>query len=119
MAKTKTPNYTPEQEAEISGALAGLDMDRPEDAEKARERLAALAERFGKSLHSVRQKAVRMGLYHKPAYVGKTGRKPRSKAAIVEAIAASLGVPSEVAESLEKANKAILERLEAALAKHT
>lgn len=106
MAK-KAPNYTPEQEQRIAAVLKSTTAMQ--------EAIAELADEFGKSVASVRQKAVRMGLYKKPEYVSKTGHKPRSKAAIVDSIAKSLGVPSESAESLEKANKAILEKLETAL----
>jgi hypothetical protein len=103
----KTPNYTVEQEAEIRKTLNST-VDQTSAIEE-------LAEAFGKSVASVRQKAVRMNLYKKKEYVGKTGQKAESKAAIVGDIAEALGVNIEQAESLEKANKSILQTLREAL----
>jgi len=107
MSKEKTLNYTPEMESEIRAALAA-DVDQ-------KAAIVELAEMFGKSVASVRQKAVRMGLYRKAEYVGKTGEKPESKEAISAEIAGLLSVNVEQAESLAKANKAILLKVRDAL----
>lgn len=107
MAKEKAINYTPEMESEIRAALAA-DVDQ-------KTAIVELSERFGKSVASVRQKAVRMGLYKKAEYVTKSGERPESKEAISGEIAELLGVNTEVAESLAKANKAILLKVRDAL----
>ena len=104
----KTVNYTPEMEAQIREAFAN-EVDQ-------KAAVVEMAEALGKSIASVRQKAVRMGLYKKAEYVNKNGEKAESKAAIVGNIATALGVNVEQAESLEKANKAILLKLREALA---
>ena len=103
----KTVNYTPEMESAIREAFDG-EVDH-------KAAIAELAKALGKSVASVRQKAVRMGRYKKAEYVSKTGKKPEAKSAIVSEIAESLGVNIEIAESLEKANKTILLKLREAL----
>jgi len=103
----KTVNYTPEMETAIREAFAG-EVDH-------KAAVAELASTLGKSLASVRQKAVRMGLYKKAEYVSKTGAKPETKAAIVADIAEVLGMEAEQAESLEKATKKVLVALREAL----
>jgi hypothetical protein len=107
MAKEKTPNYTPEMESVIRATLAA-DVDQ-------KTAIVELAEQFGRSVVSVRQKAVRMGLYRKTEYVGKTGAKPESKETVSGEIAELLGVNAETAESLAKANKGILLKVRDAL----
>jgi hypothetical protein len=107
MAKEKTLNYTPEMESEIRAALSA-DVDQ-------KAAIVELAEMLGKSVASVRQKAVRMGLYRKSEYVSKTGDKPESKESISGEIAELLGVNAETAESLAKANKGILVQVRDAL----
>lgn len=103
----KTVNYTPEMESVIREAFAG-EVDH-------KAAVSELAEKFGKTVASVRQKAVRMGLYKKAEYVSKTGEKPESKAAIVANIAELLGMNVEQAESLEKATKKVLVAVREAL----
>ena len=100
---TKTVNYTPEQTQELVNTYSAAEGEAAQ-----KETIVAFAERFGKSVASIRQKLVREGVYQKKEYVSKNGARPETKAKIVEAIAESLGVTSEQAESLEKANKAIL-----------
>jgi hypothetical protein len=104
----KTVNYTPEMEKAIRDALTG-EVDQ-------KSAVTELAETLGKTVASVRQKAVRMGLYKKPEYISKNGKKAEAKADIVANIAEALNVNIEVAESLEKANKNILLKIREALA---
>lgn len=104
----KAPNYTPEMEATIREAFAG-DVDQTSV-------VGELSEKFGRSVASVRQKAVRMGLYRKVERVAKDGSKVESKAAIVARIAAAVGADVEDFDSLEKATKNVLKALDAALA---
>jgi hypothetical protein len=103
----KTVNYTPEMEKEIRSAFEG-EVDH-------KAAVVELAEAFGKSVASVRQKAVRMGLYKKAEYVSKNGAKVETKGAIVADIAEALGVNVEAAESLEKATKSVLLKVREAL----
>ena len=97
----KAPNYTPEMTKEIVAAY-----EAAEGYDARAEVIANMAEKFGKSLASVRQKLTREGVYQKKEYATKAGGKPESKAAIVSDIADSLGVTDEQAGSLEKANNA-------------
>lgn len=99
----KELNYTPEMESAIREAFAG-EVDQ-------KAAVMELAEKFGKKVASVRQKAVRMGLYKKAEYTSKTGAKPESKEAIVARIAEAMGENAEAMESLAKANKAVLLKL--------
>lgn len=96
----KAANYTEEMENAIRAHFAG-EVDQ-------KAAVMELAEMLGKTVASVRQKAVRMGLYKKAAYVSKTGEKPESKEAIVSRIAEAVGKDAEVMESLAKANKNVL-----------
>ena len=106
----KTVNYTPEMTNEIVAAYKAA-----EGYAARAEVIANMAEKFGKSVASVRQKLTREGVYQKKEYVNKNGEKAESKAVIVGTIAESLGVTAEQAESLEKANKTILLKLREAL----
>ena len=67
-----------------------------------------IAQALGKSTRSIVAKLSREGVY-----VAKTKQAaPRvKKSELVERIAASVGVPSELFESLEKANHEVLEQL--------
>lgn len=107
----KTVNYTPEQTVALVTAYEAAESD-----EARKSVIAEFADSLGKSVASVRQKLVRENVYQKKEYTTKNGGKAESKAAIVEGIAKSLGVASEQAESLEKANKVILQKIREALA---
>ena len=103
----KTVNYTPEMETTIREAFNG-EVDH-------KAAVIELSAALGRTIASVRQKAVRMGLYKKAEYVGKNGEKAESKETIVADIATALGVNIEIAESLTKANKAILQKVREAV----
>lgn len=93
---TKT-NYTAEQTAQlVNGYLAG-------------ETVESLASQLGKSTRSIVAKLSREGVYKAKS---KTSAQPRvKKAELVDQLALACGVPSEVFESLEKANLDVLEHL--------
>lgn len=99
----KTVNYTPEMTKEIVSAYEAAD-----NYDARAEVIANMAEKFGKSVASVRQKLSREGVYKKKEYANKAGEKPVSKAALVMSIADAIGLDAEVCDSLEKANKRVL-----------
>jgi hypothetical protein len=102
---TKAPkavNYTPEQAKQIVDLYAG-------GKGKTKEELAA---QFGKTVKSIVAKLVREKVYVKAEYQTKQGTKPVSKEQHVAAIATFLGVPADKLDSLEKANKGVLQMLE-------
>ena len=106
----KTPNYTPEMTAEIKAAYVAAQTDE--------ERAAVvknMAKKHGKTPASVRAKLVREEVYVAKTYKTKQGNAPVSKAALVERIAKAMGVQSEAVESLEKATKATLKAVLAAV----
>ena len=80
------------------------------------ETVAALAEKFGKSIRSIVAKLSREGVYKKKEYVGKTGEKPVKKDAHADAIGAILKLAENDIESLTKANKSALKAIFEALA---
>jgi hypothetical protein len=67
-----------------------------------------IAETLGKSTRSIVAKLSREGVYQAKTKVSQPRVK---KADLVERIAGAVGVPSEVFESLEKANHEVLEQL--------
>lgn len=109
---SKKANYTAEQAEALANAY--------EAAESQDEREAIVlefAEQFGKPAQSIRAKLVSMGIYVKKTYKTKTGNKPEAKSEIVADIASALGVNQETVESLEKANKAVLNLVRGTLAR--
>lgn len=109
----KAVNYTPEMTQELVSAYEAAKAN--DSQESCADVVVRFAEAFGRSIPSIRQKLVREGVYEKKEYVSKNGAKPETKGEIVLAIAESLGVSEEVAESLGNANKAILIKLREAL----
>jgi response regulator RpfG family c-di-GMP phosphodiesterase len=106
--KTKSTNYTDEQELAIrEGYENGLLADNCTDESLAKI-VDNLAAEFGKKPASVRQKLVRMGIYKAKTYKAKTGGKVERKADIVADIASALCVSDEKIESLENATVAAL-----------
>jgi hypothetical protein len=97
MMTEKTVNYTPEQTAELVEAYkSGTSV----------ENLAVL---FGKSTRSVVAKLSREGVYKPKTKASGVARV--KKADLVDTLAMACGVPSELFESLEKANHEVLEVL--------
>lgn len=80
---------------------------------QAGETVEALAEAVGKSVRSVVAKLSREGVYQ--AKTKAKGVARVRKAELVERLATACGVPSELFESLEKANHEVLEHLVAQL----
>ena len=103
----KTVNYTPEATRIIVESYT----DKP-----TKEMVQALAERFGKTTRSIVAKLSREKVYIKPIYVTKQGLPVVAKENIVDEIAKTLGVNSEMLGGLEKANKNCLSLLLASLA---
>ena len=94
--ENKQQNYTPEQtQLIVEQYKQGTPVEQ-------------IAQALGKTTRSVVAKLSREGVY-----VAKTKQaQPRvKKSELVERIAASVGVPSELFESLEKANHEVLEVL--------
>lgn len=100
MASEKTVNYTAEQEAELAARY------------QAGETVEALAEAFGKGVRSVIAKLSRLGVY-KHKEVAKSTRV--TKADLVLAVEAKLGLATGTLASFEKADKAALEALAASV----
>lgn len=103
----KTVNYTPEQTAELVAAYVAAPVAETVDA---------FAEKFGKSVRSIRAKLSKEGVYKAKEYVSKTGEKPVKKDAHADAIGAVLGLTEPEIESLTKANKTALVKIFKALA---
>lgn len=110
MAKTKTPNFTNEQTQELVTAYTTTD-----NYDDGMAVIKEFAEKWDKTIPSIRQKLVREGVYRKKEYTTKQGGKPESKADLVARIAGAIGMAAEQADSLEKTNKAVLKALAAKL----
>jgi hypothetical protein len=108
----KTENFTAEQFAQLRDAYLNPD-NVGYDAK--REAIKEVAAKIGKSERSCIAKLSREGFYKAKEYTTKNGGKPESKENLAARIAAALGVAVETAESLTKANKAILEKVAQAL----
>jgi len=81
-----------------------------------RDTVEGLANRFEKSIKSIIGKLSREGVYRREVYRSKTGELPVTKVEIVSNIAEYLGVENSDLEGLEKSPKAVLQKLEKALA---
>ena len=77
--------------------------------------VADLSEKYSQPQRSIIAKLSSLGAYHKSPYLNKRGEVPIKKAEYVERIANLLGVHLDLLESLEKANKNVLQMLERAL----
>lgn len=103
MTKEKVPNYSDGQVAILHTAWAKAPTA---------ETLEAMAQQFGKSIASVRQRLVRDGLYSKAPSTDKRGEPVIKKEDLANQIAEYLpGVDAESAGSLAKVNKGILRAL--------
>ena len=107
VAKGKVANYSPETTVDL---LAAWDK-----SEKTKADVESLAILFGKSARSIVAKLSREKVYVKATYVTKAGEKPVSKEAHVVTIAGIIGIGSDKLDSLEKANKTVLQVIETAL----
>ena len=104
MSNTKPENYTKAQTSEMVTAYQAGETDSGRKAV-----VSALAQEMKKSPASIRAKLVSEGVYIKAERLTKSGAKVEQKSAIVEDIAALMGVPSELVDSLDKANKSVLQ----------
>jgi hypothetical protein len=107
---TKTENYTAEMTTELVEAYT-----KAETSEARSAIVTFYAEKFGKTVNSVRAKLTREKVYVAKAYTNKKGEKPVKKDAIVTAIAGKIGMTVEACDSLEKVNKNVLEAIVKAL----
>lgn len=60
------------------------------------------------SIRSLRGKLISLGVYEKTGYLNKLGQKPQTKEELIAILAAKMGRPEELLESLTKANKNVL-----------
>ena len=107
---TKTENYTAEMTTELVEAYT-----KAETTEARSAIVTFYAEKFGKTVNSVRAKLTREKVYVAKAYTNKKGEKPVKKDAMVTVIAGKLGMTVEACDSLEKVNKNVLEAIVKAL----
>jgi hypothetical protein len=107
---TKIENYTQAQTAELISAYVAANT-----AEARSAVVNTYAERFGKTVNSIRAKLTREKVYVAKVYTNKNGVKPVKKDALVTAIADKIGLNTEVCDSLEKVNKNVLEAILRAL----
>jgi hypothetical protein len=103
---TKIENYTAEMTAELVEAYT-----KAETAEARLAVVAMFAERFGKTVNSVRAKLTREKVYVAKVYTNKNGVKPVKKDSLVGEIAKKLLLTEEQASSLEKVNKMVLVKI--------
>jgi hypothetical protein len=108
-AATKVENYSAEVTEKLLAAWGTTD--------KSKDAVALLAVQFGKTARSIVAKLSREKVYVKQEYTTKTGAKPVSKEEHVTIIAAFCGVKADKLESLEKANKGVLQLLQDVLTK--
>lgn len=108
-AATKAENYSAEVTEKLLAAWGASD--------KSKTAVESLATAFGKTARSIVAKLSREKVYIKQAYVTKAGTVPVSKEELVATIAAFCGVRPDQLESLEKANKGVLQILQDVLTK--
>lgn len=72
------------------------------------ETCSTLAAELGVPPRSVIAKLSSLGVYQKRGYLTKQGEPPVRKGVYIDQIAAALGMPPELCESLEKVNKNVL-----------
>ena len=102
----KAVNYTEEQVKALVGAYDNAGSQDARD-----EVVSSYAEKFGKSVASIRAKLSREGVYIKKERLSKDGSKVERKAAKVARIAEKSSRPLEFFDSLEKANATVLDEL--------
>lgn len=85
--------------------------------DKSKSAVEKLAAEFGKTARSIVAKLSREKVYVKQEYTTKNGTAPVSKEEMVGIIAAFCGVKADKLESLEKANKGVLQLLQDVLTK--
>ena len=105
MAK-KIENYTAEMTADMVREYGAAENDS-----ERKNVVVNLAQEFGKTVASVRMKLVREGVYVKAANKTKDGKEITSKAKLVGQIAGKCNCSAEQFDSLEKANKRVLEEI--------
>lgn len=109
MAEEKSVNYTEEMVQR---------MEAEYQASPTRETVEFLAEEFGKTTRSIVAKLSNLGIYKAPTRTTKAGKPVVRKAELVAQVSDALDLGVTL-ESLEKASKADLEALVAAVYKAT
>ena len=101
-------NYSESQEQEMAFVYDSSDTDseRAEDVNQ-------LAQKFGKSVQSIRAKLSKLGVYIKPAKLAKNGKAVIRKSDMVLTLAEHLGIMPEDVASAEKATVTVLESINA------
>ena len=74
-----------------------------------------IAEVLQRNERSVRAKLSALGLYSKKPYLNKNGQPPKKKEEIIREICVYLEITEDMADSLEKCTKYVLERILAKL----
>jgi len=110
-ATAKPKNYTDEMVDELVEAYTDIG-ELPEDQAERDEVIATFAEKFGKSIPSIRQKLVGEGVYIRKEYRTKTGKVVARKDDLAMQASGLLGVDTT---GLEKAPKQTLERMVSAI----
>jgi hypothetical protein len=95
-------NYTPEMTDELISAYKADPSDKV---------VAAFALKFNKTTKSIVAKLTREKVYTRKEYRNKAGNTPISKQLLVQRLATLVGETAENFNSLEKANKQVLEAL--------
>jgi|19_taG_2_1085344.scaffolds.fasta_scaffold07397_5 Tfp pilus assembly protein PilP len=109
----KAKNYTPEMVATM------LDTYSPEASQDERDaQVNQLVVDLGRSKRSIVAKLSSLKVYVPKEYKTKQGAKPVSKAALVSVVASVCGADEDVFDSLEKANKNVIERIIARFASY-
>ncbi len=117
MASVVTEATKPAKVENYSAAVTVDLLAQWADSDKSKAAVEKLAGIFGKTTRSLVAKLAKEKVYVKAEYVTKAGTKPVSKEQHVIAIAAFMGVDAAKLESLEKANKCVLQMLEDAMKK--
>jgi hypothetical protein len=106
MSKKTIENYSPEMVTELTEAYTNQTTDQARKAI-----VEQFAEKFGKSVASVRMRLVRDKVYIKPEATTKAGKPVVKKDELVNKIADLLDVEHELFDSLSKANGFVLNKI--------
>lgn len=106
----KAVNYSDAQIERMISVYQEVDSD--EDRKMAVE---SIAKEFGKTVNSVRAKLAGLKVYIKPAKTTKAGIVSVAKAELVTSIAKEIGMSEEQADSLSKATKNVLLKIDGRL----
>ncbi len=103
---TKNVNYSKTDLERLISAYDSCDSD----AER-KETIVKFSDALGKTTNSIIAKLSNMKVYIKPTKVSKTGEAIIKKGVLVDKIAEIMGEDAEEIETLEKANKTVLQKI--------